>query len=61
MLTLSHLCFWEICFELLFLKFELVLCEPTVILLCQLEEMASQQGQLVQPLVLMLCPSAVLR
>ena len=41
--------------------FELVLCEPTLISPCQLEEIASQPGLLVKPLVLMLCHSAVLR
>ena len=39
----------------------MVLCELTLISLCQLEEMASRQRLLVQPLVLMLCHSAVLR
>ena len=57
-LTLSHLCFWEMCNCFLF---EVVLCELTLILCSQLEEMASQQGLLVQLLVLMLCHSAVLR
>ena len=33
--------------------FELVLCELTLILLCQLEEMDIHQGVFVQPLVLM--------
>ena len=51
MLTLSHLCFWEMCNCFLF----------EMVLRSQLEEMASQQGLLVQPLVLMMCHSAVLR